>query len=679
MVMIPPDQAAVGGPCNTPWKASTVRGLSGKILSTAAIAMAVVALGPASPALAASAPSAAGNLTAATGDGAVTLHWNASSGAPSGYYVWRTTPRSAWTMIASLPASTLTYEDRAVTNGSTYTYGIRAYNGSGVSASSNLVTAVPAGSTPPSTPSTPPTPPASQTRCGAGSAYQNLISSTPGLAGYWRLGDITGATACEMTGRNDGAYTGGYTLGTAGALPGDPDLAAAFNGTTGHVRVPDSPSLSLGDSFSVEAWVKRASISTSSNQVIASKQSGSWVLMFNSQNQLVLRRSNVDDVAASTTAVTDTAKWHHVVATKNGANVHLYIDGADVTGPVSNQTMVDNTNPLVIGQSSATAFFGGAIDEVAVYSGALTPSQVTDHFRAGGQASGGQPASTDPVIAAAGDIACSASDAAFNGGLGTDTECRQLATSDLLVNAGLSAVLPLGDNQYGGAALSAFNSAYATSWGRVKSISHPIAGNHEYDSSSSATGYFDYFNGPGASNGPAGPRGKGWYSWDVGDWHMIALNSECSYVGGCGVGSAQEQWLRADLAAHPARCTLAYWHKPLFNSGYTGNATETRPLWQDLYDAGADVVLNGHSHTYERFAPQTANGGRDSARGIREFVVGTGGEEHHALGTMQPNSESVNANTFGVLRMTLHAGSYDWRFVPEAGRSFTDSGSASCH
>jgi hypothetical protein len=151
-------------------------------------------------------------------------------------------------------------------------------------------------------------------------------------------------------------------------------------------------------------------------------------------------------------------------------------------------------------------------------------------------------------------------------------------------------------------------------------------------------------------------------------------------VGGCGAGSRQEKWLRADLAAHPTACTLAYWHKPLFSSGSAhGNDASVKPLWQALYDANADVVINGHDHDYERFAPQNADGLADPVRGIREFVVGTGGKNQRPFGAIDANSEARNADAFGVLKLTLHPDSYDWRFIPVAGKTFVDSGSGKCH
>jgi acid phosphatase type 7 len=288
------------------------------------------------------------------------------------------------------------------------------------------------------------------------------------------------------------------------------------------------------------------------------------------------------------------------------------------------------------------------------------------------------PGAADPRIAAAGDIACSPSSQYYNGGLGTSTRCRQKYTSDLLVNTGLSAVLVLGDAQYDTGKLSSFRGSYDRSWGRLKQITRPAPGNHEYNTSGAA-GYFDYFNMPGSFTGPAGDRDKGFYSFDVGAWHLIALNSSdhCVFVA-CVSGSPQERWLRADLAAHPASCTLAYWHHPRFNSGHDGNATFMQPLFKVLHAAGVDVVLGGHAHNYERFALQDPNGKLDRARGVRQFVVGTGGAFYTSVGTPKPNSQVRQANTYGVLLMTLHPTSYDWQFVSAASRRVTDSGTQSC-
>lgn len=276
----------------------------------------------------------------------------------------------------------------------------------------------------------------------------------------------------------------------------------------------------------------------------------------------------------------------------------------------------------------------------------------------------------DPVIVAAGDAVC---------GTGTPvgTPCKHAAVASLISSLNPAAVLLLGDNQYENATLADYNTYYQPTWGAFKSITLPSAGNHEYNTSG-AKGYYDYFNGVNVQTGQAGDRSKGYYSLNIGSWHVIALNSNCSAIGGCGAGSPQETWLRADLAANSSVCTLAYWHHPRFSSGEHGNNTTVQPLWQALYDAGADVVLGGHDHEYERFAPQTPAGVLDAARGVRQFVVGTGGKEKEAFFTIRANSELRRNTSFGVLQLTLRADSYDWQFMPIPGDPLVDSGSSTC-
>lgn len=287
-------------------------------------------------------------------------------------------------------------------------------------------------------------------------------------------------------------------------------------------------------------------------------------------------------------------------------------------------------------------------------------------------------------IAAAGDIACDPTDPAFNSGVGTPTSCHMKQTSDLLVGRKLAAVLPLGDIQYTCASLSDFQQSFDRSWGRVKKLMRPTPGNHEYipypdwsgrnDCPQGGAGYFDYF---GAA---AGDRNKGYYSYNLGRWHLIALNSECFAVGGCQTNSPQERWLRADLARHRKLCTLAYWHEPYLTSAGTTHLYEQfRPLWQDLMRGGVEIVLTGHHHNYERFAPQDADMHLDPRKGIREFVVGTGGSTHSSIAGRLPTSRVRNDQTFGVLVLRLAPTRYSWRFVPESGASFTDTGSSACH
>ena len=286
------------------------------------------------------------------------------------------------------------------------------------------------------------------------------------------------------------------------------------------------------------------------------------------------------------------------------------------------------------------------------------------------------PAQTTPTqdvtIAAAGDIACSPdSDPNFDQGAGTVNNCQEGATSDLILSKNVNAVLALGDLQYSTGRLAAFENSYDPSWGRFKAITHPAIGNHDYKQSHGA-GYYEYFGTA------AGDRNKGYYSFDLGAWHLIALNSNCDQVGGCDSRSPQFEWLVQDLKDHPAACTLAYWHHPRFSSGQHGSNATYQDFWKALYKANADLVLVGHDHEFERFAPQTPAGKADAVRGVREFVVGTGGESHYQMKALQSNSEKFIPDTFGALLLTLHANSYDWQFENTNGQTL-DSGQTNCH
>lgn len=256
-------------------------------------------------------------------------------------------------------------------------------------------------------------------------------------------------------------------------------------------------------------------------------------------------------------------------------------------------------------------------------------------------------------------------------GAGDISDCNNNndeATARILdVNAGT--VFLLGDNVYENGTLTEYNNCYNPTWGRHKARTMPSAGNHEYNTPG-ATGYYSYF---GAA---AGDPAQGYYSYDLGDWHIVVLNSNIARD----ATSAQIAWLRADLTASTKSCTLAYWHYPRFSSGSGhGNNTSVQPFWDVLYEFNADVVLGGHDHDYERFAPQTPAGAADNVRGIREFVVGTGGRALYTLGTLKANSEVFNSTTYGVIKLTLSTGAYSWQFIPVAGQTFTDSGSAACH
>jgi hypothetical protein len=267
-----------------------------------------------------------------------------------------------------------------------------------------------------------------------------------------------------------------------------------------------------------------------------------------------------------------------------------------------------------------------------------------------------------PIVVAAGDIA----------------SCKSKgdeATAELLAEIDGATIAALGDEAYEKGSAQDFRECYDPTWGRFKGRTLPVPGNHEY-MTEGAEGYFDYFEQA------AGYPSEGYYSYDLAKWHVVALNSnKCLIRFGCHALSGQVRWLKADLAANEDKsCTLAYMHHPLFTSGkYRPGIPEVKPLWEVLYEAGADVVLSAHDHNYQRFAPQNPGGKVDSERGIRAFVVGTGGRSHYEIESALPNSEVQNDDTYGVLKLTLHPKGYDWRFIPVKGATFTDSGHGWCH
>jgi acid phosphatase type 7 len=277
--------------------------------------------------------------------------------------------------------------------------------------------------------------------------------------------------------------------------------------------------------------------------------------------------------------------------------------------------------------------------------------------------SGGGSAGGDaPVLLAAGDIA----------------ECDHQgdeATARLLGEYPDATIAPLGDLAYPHGSDGDFERCFASSWGRYVDRMRPATGNHDH-STKDARGYADYFGARG------GPFDRYYYSYDLGDWHVAVLNSDCWRIGGCDADDPQIRWLRDDLRRHPARCTLAYWHRPPFSSGRYGDPEDTarvRPLWTAAVQAGVDVVLTGHEHSYERFAPMDAAGQEDDG-GTRLFIVGTGGGNLRPFERPElPTSDVRNDSSWGVLRLTLRGDGYDWRFLPVAGATFSDSGSGSCH
>jgi acid phosphatase type 7 len=263
------------------------------------------------------------------------------------------------------------------------------------------------------------------------------------------------------------------------------------------------------------------------------------------------------------------------------------------------------------------------------------------------------PSEPAPIVLAAGDIArCE-----IIGGA--------VATSRLLDRLP-GTVLTLGDNAYESGTPQEFEKCYGPTWGRHLNRTRPAPGNHDYHTRNAA-GYFGYFGER------AGPEGRGYYSFDLGTWHVISLNSAIAL----GPRSPQGKWLAQDLETHSTDCVLAYFHIPAFSSGPHGSDLDVRALWRQLADAGADVVLSGHDHHYERFAPMDAKG-RPDPNGMRQFVVGTGGGGVYLLKSVAPQSEVRDTSTYGVLQMVLSPGRYDWTFIPVAGHSFTDTGTTAC-
>src|SRR5215218_500962 len=343
--------------------------------------------------------------------------------------------------------------------------------------------------------------------------------------------------------------------------------------------------------------------------------------------------------SSATVAVGGTVQFTATASPPKSASTFAWATGNSAVAAVSTTGLVTG---VAAGTTTITASAGGVTGTASI-TVTTTP-----------------PPSGDPVLVGAGDIAsCSSS--------------GDEATANLLDGIAGTVYL-LGDNVYDSGTATEYANCYDPSWGRHKARTKPTPGNHEYNTLN-ATGYYGYFGAAG------GDPAKGYYSYELGNWHIIVLNSNssCTTIA-CALDSDQDKWLRADLAANTKSCTLAYWHHPRFNSGAShGNNTAVANFWDALYLYKADVILNGHEHVYERFAPQTPGAIADPANGIRQFTVGTGGRSHYTFGTIKANSEVRDGNTYGLLKLTLHANSYDWQFVPVAGATFTDSGTGQCH
>jgi uncharacterized protein YjdB len=490
-------------------------------------------------------------------------------------------------------------------------------------------------------------------------------------------------TATGGTITSDGKYTAGSTPGNyrviatavvnnSGTTVADTSQVTISGSTVPVATVtvaPNPASVAVGATVQLTATLKDANQNTLTGRTVTWTTSNASVATVNSGTGLVsgvavgsATITATSEGKSGTSAVTVVAGTPAPVATVTvtpnpasvavGATVQLTATLKDANGnTLTGRTVAwttSNASFATVNSSSGlvTGVAAGSATITATSEGKSGTSAVTVTAPSGGGSN---------VLVGAGDISDCGND-------------NDEATAKLL--DGISGtVYTTGDNAYSDGTSTEYQQCYDPTWGRHKARTKPSPGNHDYHTSGAA-GYYGYFGSL------AGPSGRGYYSYDLGDWHIISLNSEVSMS----AGSAQETWLRTDLAASTKQCTLAYWHKPRFSSGTNhGSLSSAQPLWQALYDFHAEIVLNGHEHNYERFAPQTPTGTADATNGIREFVVGTGGESHYTGNSPIANSQVFNGSTFGVLKLTLSAGTYSWQFIPVSGQSFTDSGSGTCH
>jgi uncharacterized protein YjdB len=490
-------------------------------------------------------------------------------------------------------------------------------------------------------------------------------------------------TATGGTITSDGKYTAGSTPGNyrviatavvnnSGTTVADTSQVTISGSTVPVATVtvaPNPASVAVGATVQLTATLKDANQNTLTGRTVTWTTSNASVATVNSGTGLVsgvavgsATITATSEGKSGTSAVTVVAGTPAPVATVTvtpnpasvavGATLQLTATLKDANGnTLTGRTVAwttSNASFATVNSSSGlvTGVAAGSATITATSEGKSGTSAVTVTAPSGGGSN---------VLVGAGDISDCGND-------------NDEATAKLL--DGISGtVYTTGDNAYSDGTSTEYQQCYDPTWGRHKARTKPSPGNHDYHTSGAA-GYYGYFGSL------AGPSGRGYYSYDLGDWHIISLNSEVSMS----AGSAQETWLRTDLAASTKQCTLAYWHKPRFSSGTNhGSLSSAQPLWQALYDFHAEIVLNGHEHNYERFAPQTPTGTADATNGIREFVVGTGGESHYTGNSPIANSQVFNGSTFGVLKLTLSAGTYSWQFIPVSGQSFTDSGSGTCH
>ncbi len=379
-------------------------------------------------------------------------------------------------------------------------------------------------------------------------------------------------------------------------------------------------------------------------------------------------------------ALTDGATAVRKVDSKEGGTAPQLVLTGDVASTSTSTTSTASTSSTASSTATSSTASSTATSSTASSTATLSTASSTTSA-ASTSTTTSSTAAADPVIVVGGDVACAVGNTSYNSGNGTSTACRMKYTANQIAAINPIALLPLGDEQYNSGNLTDFRTSYGQSWGvsNLYRITHPAVGNHEYGTSG-AGGYFQYFGSAATGGGAACSSGcGGYYSYDIGAWHIVAINTECSRINGgtgCATGSPQEVWLKNDLAAHKNACTLVYGHRPRWSSNSFANA-DIAPLIADMYPT-VDMYVTGHAHSYERFKPQNPSGGLDTAKGITEIIVGTGGSFYTGFGTIVANSAVHKSNLFGVMKLTLHATSADYQFRPE-NSTFTDSGKVTCH
>ncbi len=433
-------------------------------------------------------------------------------------------------------------------------------------------------------------------------------------------------------------------------------------GTATQVRVDGSPvvrSLLRFDLRGLAGSVSSAKLqiyanSASTGGLVAARTSGAaWTETGVTWANAPALGSNLASVASVTTATTISLDVTPAVTTGGLVDLAVYTNGATAISLASRESahppilsLTLSGNASIVPTNAVTPAPTGNATPKPTATPAATPASTPTPVPSS--------SSGDPQLIAAGDVR-------------TNLSGIQATTALIVARPGLP-VLNVGDDTADGSA-SLYQSYFNPNWGQFKSRIHPTPGNHEYNTSGAGP-YFAYY---GAA---AGSSSKSWYSFDLANnWHVIELNGNVAH----GVGSAQEVWLKSDLAANPGKHIIAFWHQPRFSSGAEhGSDTGYTPFWNDLYAAHADIVLNGHDHDYERFALQNGAGQADP-NGIREWVVGMGGAPLYSFGSIVANSQARISGTYGILVLTLHAHSYDWQFVPQSGKTATDSGTQATH